>query len=260
MYIRTFLSLALVSLAAARSTMSLSEVLTINNETLSTLNSASPPLPSPHSLSSKTNNHKPPRNPTSSRLHPHLRTRYHRHSTKQRCVQQNPQHLHRYSPLRRPVAPNRRPPTPRPKWHRAILRLHNHRQIPPHPAHQRHLLQRHWGPSSNEYSLRQVHRSLLRYRHNSRYHTVFSGGVIHIIDTVLPIPPSVAINAVDSALTALAGTLTQTNLVTAVDALKDVTVFAPSNNAFQAIGSAAGSFATDQLSRILEYHFIAGRV
>ncbi|PMD22431.1 Fasciclin-domain-containing protein [Hyaloscypha hepaticicola] len=89
---------------------------------------------------------------------------------------------------------------------------------------------------------------------------MFTGGVVHVIDTVLTVPPSVAVSAVDSSLTALAGALTQTNLVTTVDALKDVTVFAPSNNAFQAIGSATGSLTTDQLSSILEYHVIAGTV
>lgn len=89
---------------------------------------------------------------------------------------------------------------------------------------------------------------------------MFTGGVVHVIDTVLTVPPSVAVSAVDSSLTALAGALTQTNLVTTVDALKDVTVFAPSNNAFQAIGSATRSLTMDQLSSILEYHVIAGTV
>jgi uncharacterized surface protein with fasciclin (FAS1) repeats len=62
---------------------------------------------------------------------------------------------------------------------------------------------------------------------------MFSGGVVHIIDTVLTVPLSASASAVDSELTALAGALTQTNLVTTVNSLQDVTIFAPSNAAFQ---------------------------
>jgi uncharacterized surface protein with fasciclin (FAS1) repeats len=89
---------------------------------------------------------------------------------------------------------------------------------------------------------------------------MFSDGVIHIIDTVLTIPLSPAMSAVDSSLTALAGALTQANLVSAVDNLKDVTIFAPSNAAFQAIGSAASALSTMQLANIIEYHVINGTV
>ncbi|KAN0112317.1 Fasciclin domain containing protein [Hyaloscypha variabilis] len=89
---------------------------------------------------------------------------------------------------------------------------------------------------------------------------MFSGGVVHIIDTVLTVPLSASASAVDSELTALAGALTQTNLVTTVNSLQDVTIFAPSNAAFQAIGSATSSLTTNELSSILEYHVIAGTV
>jgi uncharacterized surface protein with fasciclin (FAS1) repeats len=89
---------------------------------------------------------------------------------------------------------------------------------------------------------------------------MFSGGVLHIIDTVLTIPLSPAMSAIDSQLTALAGALTQTNLVSTVDSLKDVTIFAPSNKAFQDIGSAASSLSETKLASILEYHVINGTV
>jgi transforming growth factor-beta-induced protein len=89
---------------------------------------------------------------------------------------------------------------------------------------------------------------------------MWSGGVVHVIDTVLTVPLSASASAIDSELTALAGALTQTSLVETVDSLKDVTIFAPSNKAFQDIGSAAGSLTNDQLSSILEYHVIAGTV
>ncbi|RDW82432.1 hypothetical protein BP6252_03544 [Coleophoma cylindrospora] len=88
----------------------------------------------------------------------------------------------------------------------------------------------------------------------------FQGGVMHIIDNVLTIPPSDAVTAVDSQLTSLAGALTKANLVTAVDDLKDVTIFAPSNDAFKQIGGTAESLSTQQLTTILEYHVIKGTV
>lgn len=87
---------------------------------------------------------------------------------------------------------------------------------------------------------------------------MFTGGVIHILDTVLTMPISPAMSAIDSELTALAGGLTQTGLVSAVDNLKDVTIFAPSNKAFQEIGSVVSSLSMMQLANILEYHVIHG--
>lgn len=59
-------------------------------------------------------------------------------------------------------------------------------------------------------------------------------------------------------LTSLAGALTKTNMVTAVDGLSDVTIFAPSNDAFERIGSAAESASVTDLSTILSYHVLHG--
>jgi transforming growth factor-beta-induced protein len=89
---------------------------------------------------------------------------------------------------------------------------------------------------------------------------MFEGGVIHIIDSVLTVPKMPSVSALDSQLTALAGALKKTNLLLAVDMMKDVTIFAPSNAAFQAIGSATGTLTEQQLAGILEYHIINGTV
>jgi transforming growth factor-beta-induced protein len=89
---------------------------------------------------------------------------------------------------------------------------------------------------------------------------MFQGGVMHIIDTVLTIPISPSFSALDSNLTALAGALTETSIISAVDGRKDLTIFAPSNAAVQAIGSATGSLTTPQFGSILEYHVIDGTV
>jgi transforming growth factor-beta-induced protein len=89
---------------------------------------------------------------------------------------------------------------------------------------------------------------------------MFDGGVIHIIDSVLTVPKMPSVSALDSQLTALAGALKKTNLLMAVDMMKDVTIFAPSNVAFQAIGSATGTLTEQELAGILEYHIINGTV
>lgn len=89
---------------------------------------------------------------------------------------------------------------------------------------------------------------------------MFSGGVMHIIDTVLTVPIKPSESAIDSTLTALAGGLKQANLLTAVDGLTDITIFAPNNAAFQKIGSAAATLTTAQLASILEYHVIQNTV
>lgn len=88
----------------------------------------------------------------------------------------------------------------------------------------------------------------------------FTGGVVHIIDNVLTIPTNASSSAAAGGLTALAGALTAEKLVDTVDGLKDVTIFAPSNSAFQAIGSALGNLTSQQLTDILEYHVINGTV
>lgn len=69
---------------------------------------------------------------------------------------------------------------------------------------------------------------------------------------------SPSVTAVDMGLTSLAGALTKTNMVTAVDGLSDVTIFAPSNKAFEAVGSAAESASVADLSTILSYHVLHG--
>ncbi|KAG8167290.1 hypothetical protein KVR01_002979 [Diaporthe batatas] len=86
----------------------------------------------------------------------------------------------------------------------------------------------------------------------------FDGGVVHVIDKVLTIPMSPSVTATDMGLTSLAGALTKTNMVMAVDSLSDVTIFAPSNKAFENIGSAAESASVMDLSTILSYHVLHG--
>jgi uncharacterized surface protein with fasciclin (FAS1) repeats len=88
----------------------------------------------------------------------------------------------------------------------------------------------------------------------------FAGGVVHIIDKVLTIPASTADTASAAGLTALVGALSAADLVDAVNTTPDVTIFAPNDDAFKAIGSALGDLSTKDLSNILQYHVISGTV
>ncbi|KAH6628636.1 methyltransferase TYW3-domain-containing protein [Chaetomium tenue] len=86
----------------------------------------------------------------------------------------------------------------------------------------------------------------------------FDGGnVVHIIDTVLTVPANPAQTAINTGLISLAGALTAAGLVDGINALPDVTIFAPSNDAFRAIGSALGTLTTQDLAGILGYHVLA---
>jgi uncharacterized surface protein with fasciclin (FAS1) repeats len=88
----------------------------------------------------------------------------------------------------------------------------------------------------------------------------FTGGVVHVIDEVLTIPQNISTTAIAANLTAVAGALISANLVDTVDTLSDVTVFAPSNEAFERIGSALPNLTTEQLTSILQYHVVQGVV
>lgn len=88
----------------------------------------------------------------------------------------------------------------------------------------------------------------------------FTGGVIHVVDTVLTIPENVTATALAANLTALAGAANLTKLTDTLDTTRDVTIFAPNNAAFKAIGGTLSSFSTDDISRILAYHVVNGTV
>ena len=88
----------------------------------------------------------------------------------------------------------------------------------------------------------------------------FTGGIVHVIDTFLMPPVNISTTAVSLGLTSIAGALTQANLVDALDILPDVTVFAPSNAAFESIASVLANISTSDLASVLEYHVVNGTV
>jgi len=81
-----------------------------------------------------------------------------------------------------------------------------------------------------------------------------------VIDRFLTPPANISTTAVAANLTSITGALTAAKLAKTVDTTPDVTIFAPSNMAFQAIGSALGNLSTPDLTSILGYHVINGTV
>ena len=73
-------------------------------------------------------------------------------------------------------------------------------------------------------------------------------------------PANITSTAQANGLTSLASALTQANLLNTVNALPDVTVFAPTNQAFAAINSTIAKLSMSQLASILEYHVVNGTV
>lgn len=89
---------------------------------------------------------------------------------------------------------------------------------------------------------------------------MFSGGVVHVIDGVLTIPPNVSTTAQAANLTAFLGAVNATDLTSAVNTTPDLTIFAPNNDAFRNISSALGNLTVEQAASILQYHIINGTV
>jgi len=67
-------------------------------------------------------------------------------------------------------------------------------------------------------------------------------------------PASVTAKA--AGLSSLVDALVTAGLATTVDGLKDVTIFAPTNDAFAAIATTAKTLTKDQLANVLKYHVV----
>ncbi|KAI8617747.1 FAS1 domain-containing protein [Chytriomyces sp. MP71] len=84
----------------------------------------------------------------------------------------------------------------------------------------------------------------------------FDGGNVHIIDAVLIPPANVVEVATKAGLKSLIAAVTKAGLAEAVSGLKDVTILAPTDEAFAAIQSVAENLSLDQLKQVLLYHVI----
>jgi uncharacterized surface protein with fasciclin (FAS1) repeats len=88
----------------------------------------------------------------------------------------------------------------------------------------------------------------------------FTGGVIHIIDRLLVLPVAADETLSAANLTALRGALNATELTETVNTTPNITVFAPTNEAIQDIGSALANLTTEQITDVLTYHVVAGTI
>jgi uncharacterized surface protein with fasciclin (FAS1) repeats len=96
------------------------------------------------------------------------------------------------------------------------------------------------------------------FRDNSRVVTAdveSSNGVVHIIDRVLIFPNLTSVIARESGLRILVEAVVKANLVSAVDTTAGITILAPDDRAFEAVGG-IGKFTPEQLAKILSYHVI----
>merc|ERR1712087_562768 len=88
----------------------------------------------------------------------------------------------------------------------------------------------------------------------------YTNGVVHIIDDVLMIPGNLSSTAQNANLTAFLGAAQNASVASTLLGAEDLTIFAPSNAAFQDIGTLTGNLTMDQLANILSYHVIEGTV
>merc|ERR1711939_207273 len=88
----------------------------------------------------------------------------------------------------------------------------------------------------------------------------YTNGVVHIIDEVLMIPGNLTSTAQNANLTAFLGAAENASVASTLLGAEDLTIFAPSNSAFQDIGSLVGNLTMEQLANILSYHVINGTV
>lgn len=87
-----------------------------------------------------------------------------------------------------------------------------------------------------------------------------AGSVLHIVDSVLTLPGAPSTTARNTAdLTSFFGALAKTALLDAVDAsASSTTIFAPSNAAFEAVGSVVQTATAPVLAGVLRYHVLKG--
>ncbi|KAI9675308.1 MAG: hypothetical protein M1817_001211 [Caeruleum heppii] len=88
----------------------------------------------------------------------------------------------------------------------------------------------------------------------------FEGGTIQIVDT-LCVPPEGFLNTSRVFnLTAAAGAVAKAELSDSIENARDVTIFAPNNDAFTRIGSGLAGMSVEEVRNIIGYHVVNGTV
>lgn len=85
-----------------------------------------------------------------------------------------------------------------------------------------------------------------------------TNGVVHVVDRVLLPPTTTSATAVAAGLSRLAAALNSTSLLSAVDTTAKLTIFAPTNAAFDAAQASGALKDPATVASILKYHVIAG--
>ncbi|KAF4466502.1 Transforming growth factor-beta-induced ig-h3 [Fusarium albosuccineum] len=88
----------------------------------------------------------------------------------------------------------------------------------------------------------------------------FQGGIIQIVDSVLVPPSGIGQVLTASKVQSFLGGLYDSKLMPNVGNRKDVTIFAPRDQAMEAIGGTLAKLDTKQLARVMGYHVIPGKV
>ncbi|KAK7612849.1 FAS1 domain-containing protein [Phyllosticta paracitricarpa] len=88
----------------------------------------------------------------------------------------------------------------------------------------------------------------------------FTGGVAHLVDGVLAFPRTTSETALVAGLNKLVEAINTAGLDDHFDSASDVTVFAPSEDAFNAIAGTIAGLTPDDLRTILTYHIVPDTV
>ncbi|KAK4034877.1 FAS1 domain-containing protein [Parachaetomium inaequale] len=90
----------------------------------------------------------------------------------------------------------------------------------------------------------------------------FDNGLVQVIDSVMRVPETLESTARSAYtdLTAFVGALYATDLMSEIAKLKDVTIFAPRNAAFQQLAGTLAAMDTEKLKRVLRYHIVPGQL
>ncbi|KAG5969995.1 hypothetical protein E4U55_001899, partial [Claviceps digitariae] len=88
----------------------------------------------------------------------------------------------------------------------------------------------------------------------------FTGGLIHIVDNLLIPPAQIDKTAQAFQAKSFLGSLYAANLMPGIAYSKNVTIFAPSNDAFKSVGGTLQDLNATKLARILNYHVIPNQV
>ncbi|KAK1830089.1 FAS1 domain-containing protein [Podospora conica] len=90
----------------------------------------------------------------------------------------------------------------------------------------------------------------------------FDDGYVHIIDSVLRMPESFEATTKHAytEMSAFLGALHATGLINEINAAKDITIFAPHNDAFHQLYPVFENMTRRELKRVMRYHIVPGTV